>query len=75
MERDFEREVIERLTKLETLITQQDYAAVQREAEDANNRSNNNSVRIDKLEDSLKWVIRLVLGALILGILAVIYKI
>lgn len=75
MERDFEREVIERLTKLETLITQQDYAAVQREAEDANNRSNNNSTRIDKLEDSLKWVIRLVLGALILGILAVIYKI
>ena len=75
MERDFEREVIERLTKLETLITQQDYAAVQREAEDANNRSNNNSIRIEKLEDSLKWVIRLILGALILGILAVIYKI
>ena len=74
MEKDFEREVIERLTKLETLITQQDYTAIQKESEEANNRSKNNEIRIDKVEDSIKWVIRLVLGALILGVLAFIYK-
>ena len=74
MEKEFEREVIERLTKLETLITQQDYAAIEKEAEEANNRSQNNTERIKELEDNFKWLRRLVLGALILGILAFVYK-
>lgn len=73
MEKTFEREVIERLTKLETLITQQDYAAVKKEAEEANNKSINNEARIKELEDNFKWIRRLVLGAVILGILAFVY--
>ena len=74
MEKDFEREVIERLTKLETLITQQDYAKIKEDVDLVNAKSKNNEQRLDKLEDSLKWVVRLVLGALILGILAFVYK-
>lgn len=75
MEKDFEREVIERLTILETLIKQQDYSSVKEEAEKANNRSLSNESRIEKLEDNNKWLVRLVLGALILGILAFVYGI
>lgn len=75
MEKDFEREVIERLTILETLIKQQDYSSVKEEAEKANNRSISNEKRIDQLEDNNKWLVRLVLGALILGILAFVYGI
>ena len=74
MEKDFEREVIERLTKLETLITQQDYAKIKEDVDLVNAKSKSNEIRLDKLEDSLKWVVRLVLGALILGILAFVYK-
>lgn len=75
MEKDFEKEVIQRLTKLETLITQQDYTSIQKEAEEANNRSINNQEEIKELKDSLKWIRRLILGAVILGILAFVYKI
>ena len=75
MEKDFEKEVIERLVVLETLIKQQDYSSVKEEAEKANNRSISNEKRIDQLEDNNKWLVRLVLGALILGILAFVYGI
>ena len=74
MEKEFEREVIERLTKLETLITQQDYARMREDVDLINSRSKSNETRLEKLEDSLKWIVRLVLGALILGILAFVYK-
>jgi superfamily I DNA and/or RNA helicase len=74
MEKDFEREVIERLTKLETLITQQDYSQIKKTSDEANQRSLNNEEKIKSLEDNLKWIVRLVLGAVILGILAFVYK-
>lgn len=74
MEKDFEREVIERLTKLETLITQQDYSQIKKTSDEANQRSLNNEEKIKSLEDNIKWIVRLVLGAVILGILAFVYK-
>lgn len=73
MQKTFEREVIERLTVLETLIKNQDYASLAREAEEAHNLSISNKEKIDKIEDSIKWIVRLILGALVLGILAFVY--
>ena len=73
MQKTFEREVLDRLIVLETLIKEQDYKSIQKASEEANNRSIENEKRISKLEDSNKWLIRLVLGAVVLGILAFIY--
>lgn len=72
---DFEREVLDRLMRLETKIDMQDYKGLSEKVEISHNLSKNNEKRIEKLEDSQKWLVRLVLGALILGILAFIYGI
>lgn len=69
----FQKEIIERLAVIETLLKDQDYKVVKKTADEANNRSITNDVRISKLEDSSKWLVRLVLGTLVLGILAFIY--
>lgn len=70
----FEREVLDRLMRLETKIDMQDYKGIQEKVDNSLNLSKNNEERIDKLEDTQKWIVRLVLGALILGILGFIYK-
>ena len=72
---DFEREVLDRLMRLETKIDMQDYKGLSEKVEVSHNLSKNNEKRIEKLEDSNKWLVRLVLGSLILGILAFIYGI
>lgn len=69
----FEREVLDRLIRLETKIDTQDYKGISERVEIALNKSTNNEERISKLEDSNKWLVRLVLGALVLGILAFVY--
>ena len=71
----FEREVLDRLMRLETKIDMQDYKGIQEKCDTANSLAKSNEERIDKLEDNQKWLARLVLGALILGILGFIYKI
>jgi len=71
----FQIEVLSRLSVLETLIKEQDYKGVKETSEKALNKSMNNENRIKNLEDSQKWIIRLVLGAVIGGILAFVFKI
>ena len=70
----FEIEVIERLKAIETKLELQDYKGVQEKVNNSLNLAKNNDVRISKLEDTQKWIIRLVLGAVILGILAFVYN-
>ena len=74
-ENKFQVEVLTRLTVLETLIKEQDYKGIREMSENAYNIANNNETRIKQLEDSNKWIIRLVLGAVIGGILALVFKI
>ena len=71
----FEREVLDRLMRLETKIDMQDYKGIQEKVDNSLNLAKNNEERISKLEDAQKWIIRLFLGAVILGILGFIYKI
>ena len=70
----FEREVIERLTAIETKLDLQDYKGIQEKVENSLNKAKNNEERIEKLEDTQKWLVRLILGAIILAVLGVIYK-
>lgn len=71
----FQIEVLERLSVLETLIKAQDYKGVKDTSEKALNLAKNNESRINALEDGNKWLIRLVIGAIIGGILAFVFKI
>lgn len=71
----FEREVLDRLMRLETKIDLQDYKGIQEKVDNSYNVSKNNEERIDKLEDSQKWLVRLIFGAIILAALSLIYKI
>ena len=71
----FQIEVLSRLSVLETLIKEQDYKGVKETSENAMNKAINNENRIKNLEDSQKWIIRLVLGAVIGGILAFVFKV
>lgn len=71
----FEREVLDRLMRLETKIDMQDYKGIQEKCDNANNLAKTCEERIDKLEDNQKWLVRLILGAIILGILAFVYHV
>lgn len=71
----FQIEVLERLSVLETLLKEQDYKGVKDTSEKALNLAKNNESRINALEDGNKWLIRLVIGAIIGGILAFVFKI
>lgn len=71
----FQIEVLERLSVLETLIKEQDYKGVKDTSEKALNLAKNNESRINALEDGNKWLIRLVIGAIIGGILAFVFKV
>lgn len=71
----FQREVLDRLMRLETKIDLQDYKSLSEKVDTALNKSKNNEDRIIKLEDNSKWITRLVIGAIIGGILAFVFKI
>lgn len=69
------REILERITAIETILKVQDFKGIQEKVESSLNLSKKNEEKIDKLEDNQKWLVRLVLGAVVLGILAFIYHI
>lgn len=71
----FQREVLDRLMRLETKIDLQDYKGLSEKVDVALNKANNNEERINKIEDNNKWLTRLVIGAIIGGILAFVFKI
>lgn len=69
------REILERITAIETILKVQDFKGIQEKVESSLNLSKKNEEKINKLEDNQKWLVRLVLGAVVLGILAFIYHI
>jgi len=70
----FEREVLDRLIRLETKIDLQDYKGLSEKVDNSLSRSKNNEERIKKLESANSWVIKTVIGAVILALLALIIK-
>ena len=71
----FEREVLDRLIVLETLIKNQDYATVKKTSEEADNRSRNNEKRIEKIEQNNTWLWRTIIATLVTYVISVILKI
>ena len=78
----FQIEVLERLTAIETTLKQLDFKTLSEKVNNNDkrvstleNRVVNNEKRIDKIEDNGKWLWRTVAGAIILGLLALIFNI
>lgn len=69
-EKRFEIEVLQRLTKIETLL--EDFKGVEMKCNDAYNLSISNKQRLDKIEDNNKWLFRTAVGAVITGLIAIV---
>lgn len=68
--KEFEIDVISRLTKIETLLL--DFKNVEEKATQAYSLSKDNEKRLDKIEDNNKWLFRTTVGAVIVGIVGII---
>ena len=71
MEREFEKEVLERLTRIETKLD--DYDNTKTKVEEARAKSYTNERRISDLEEKIKWLVRAIIGAVITGGIGVLY--
>lgn len=71
MEKGFEREVLDRLTKIETKLD--DYNTMKEKTDDAHNLSIKNERDIDEIKDKIKWLSRTIVGAIIAGIVGLIF--
>lgn len=66
-EKDFEREVLERLTKIETKLD--DYNGIKTKAEESYVLSKENEKDIREMKEKLTWLTRTLIGAIITGII------
>lgn len=69
--KEFEREVLERLTKIETKID--DYTSIKAKVEEAYNKSKTNEKDIEEINERLKWITRLITGTIVTGIIGIIF--
>lgn len=70
MEKDFEREVLERLTKIETKLD--DYGNMREKTEEAHSLSKQNEKDIEEINEKIKWLSRTIIGALITGVIGIV---
>ena len=78
---EFQIEVLERLTAIETTLKQMDYKTITEKINEEDkkvialeNKSKDNEKRIDKMEDNGRWLWRTVASSLILAVLGLIIK-
>jgi hypothetical protein len=69
MEQGFEKEVITRLTIIETKLD--DYSKNKEKTDDAYNLSKENEKNIADINEKLRWTGRAVIGAIITGVVGI----
>ena len=67
-------EIRERLVRIETILEEQDYKAVEREAEEALALAKKNEKAVTELQSYVKWFVMAVLGAVIAAVCALVLK-
>lgn len=67
-------EIRERLVRIETILEEQDYKALQKTAEEAYSMAQKNEKNIAELQSYVKWFVMAVLGAFIAAICALVFK-
>lgn len=73
MSNEFQAEVITRLTKIETKLD--DYNSIKEKTEKSYNQSIENKEDILEINEKLKWITRTITGAIITGIIGIIFVI
>ena len=73
MEKDFEKEVITRLTIIETKLD--DYSKNKEKTDDAYTLSKENEKKIREINDKIQWITRITAGAIIAGVLGIVIAI
>lgn len=73
MEKQFEREVLERLTKIETKLD--DYNGIREKVEEAHTKSKENEKEINELKEKIQWITRTLVGAIITGTVTILVAI
>lgn len=73
MNNNFERDVLDRLTRLETKIDMQDYKGLSEKVEITHNKSEQNEKDIIEINDKIKWLSRTITGTIISGIIGIIF--
>ena len=71
MQKDFEREVLERLAKIETKLD--NYGNMQEKTEEAHTLSKQNEKDIEEINEKIKWITRTIVGAIISGAIGIIF--
>ncbi len=71
MDNEFQKEILERLIRIETKID--DYESTKTKVEEARSKAYSNERRINDIEDKLKWISRTTVGAVITGAIAIVY--
>lgn len=71
MEKDFEKDVINRLAKIEAKLD--DYNGIKSKAEDGYVLSKENKKDIEELQDKIKWISRTSIGAIITGLIGLLF--
>lgn len=71
MEKNFETEVLNRLTAIETKLD--DYKTIRSKAETADYRSTENEKDIKEIQEKIKWLSRAITTAIITGIVGIVF--
>lgn len=73
-DREFQIDVITRLTAIETLLKEMDFNEVEKTANKALAQSDKNSQDISELQSYVKWFVMAVLGAIVAAVLSLVLK-
>lgn len=71
MQTEFEKEILERLIRIETKLD--DYDSTKTKVEEARSKAFSNERRLNEIEDKQKWLERTVVGTVITGIIAIVF--
>lgn len=67
-------DIRERLVRIETILNQLDFNGISKTAEEALQKSEENSKAIAELQSYVKWFVMAVLGAFVAAICAIVFK-
>lgn len=67
-------EIRERLVRIETILEEQDYKALEKTAEEAMAIAQRNNQHVEELRGYVKWFVMAVLGAVITAVMALVLK-
>ena len=71
MDKDFETQVLTRLAVIESKID--DYNKIKDRTNEAYTKAIENKKEIDEINDKIRWITRTIVGAIIVGVIGIIF--